>query len=98
MAVCGAGAAGTELAFAFKKRWSQVFGQEIQVTLISAHETVMGGAEPSVIDLVTKKLAEHRIDIEYSKHVSVIDENGVQFREGGQVECTVPVWATGAES
>mmetsp|Transcript_12866 Transcript_12866/g.15286 ORF Transcript_12866/g.15286 Transcript_12866/m.15286 type:complete len:119 (-) Transcript_12866:964-1320(-) len=29
VAVCGAGAAGTELAFAFKKRWSQVFGQEI---------------------------------------------------------------------
>jgi len=24
--VCGAGAAGTELAFAFKKRWTKVFG------------------------------------------------------------------------
>lgn len=35
--VCGAGAAGTELAFAFKHRWSKVFGQEIDLTLVSAH-------------------------------------------------------------
>lgn len=26
VAVCGAGAAGTELSFAFKKRWGQFFG------------------------------------------------------------------------
>ena len=36
--ICGAGAAGTELSFAFKKRWSAFFGQEVKVTLISAHE------------------------------------------------------------
>ena len=27
--VCGAGAAGVELAFAFKHRWQKVFGAEI---------------------------------------------------------------------
>lgn len=34
--VCGAGAAGTELSFAFKKRWSKFFGQEIEVTLVGS--------------------------------------------------------------
>jgi len=29
--VCGAGAAGTELAFAFKVRWSKFFNQDISV-------------------------------------------------------------------
>jgi len=38
VAVCGAGAAGTELSFAFKQRWSEYFGQEISVTLISSHD------------------------------------------------------------
>ena len=33
--VCGAGAAGVELAFAFKARWSREFGKEIAVTLVA---------------------------------------------------------------
>ena len=36
--VCGAGAAGTELSFAFKARWTKLFGQEITVKLISSHD------------------------------------------------------------
>ena len=33
--VCGGGAAGVELSFAFKNRWSKSFGQEIDVTILS---------------------------------------------------------------
>ena len=33
--VCGAGAAGTELAFGFKSRWSKLFNQDVKVTLVS---------------------------------------------------------------
>ena len=36
--ICGAGAAGTELAFAFKRRWTDLFGKEIQVSLICADQ------------------------------------------------------------
>jgi len=57
--VCGAGAAGTELAFAFKKRWSKLFGQEIKVTLASSSDTVLRGFHPSTIEQVNNKLAEH---------------------------------------
>lgn len=34
--VCGAGAAGTELSFAFKKRWSNHFNTNVKVTLIAS--------------------------------------------------------------
>ena len=34
VAVCGGGASGTELSFAFKRRWSEYFGKEIDLTLI----------------------------------------------------------------
>ena len=39
--VCGAGAAGTELAFAFKARWGKLFNAEIEVTLICAGDKVL---------------------------------------------------------
>ena len=41
--VCGSGAAGTELAFAFKARWSKLFGKEIKVTLIGTSERPVPG-------------------------------------------------------
>lgn len=37
--VCGGGAAGTELSMAFKRRWTDFFGQDIKLSLISARET-----------------------------------------------------------
>jgi len=35
VAVCGGGAAGVELAFAFKTRWTNYFGQEIHVDIVT---------------------------------------------------------------
>ena len=37
MVICGAGAAGTELSFSFKARWTKLFG-EVPVTLIASHD------------------------------------------------------------
>lgn len=36
--VCGAGAAGTELSFAFKARWSKLFNTDISVKLIASRD------------------------------------------------------------
>ena len=96
--VCGAGAAGTELAFAFKARWSKVFNTEIEVTLVSAHSTVLKGADDCVVNETTRKLAEHRINVVYDKQISQIDPSGVTLSDGTHMSCTVPVWATGAEA
>lgn len=41
--VCGGGAAGVELSFAFKKRWSAKFGQEIDVSIITHSDDVLKG-------------------------------------------------------
>ena len=96
MVVCGAGAAGTELAFAFKARWSKIFNQEIEVTLVSARSTVLSGADASVIELTSRKLAEHRINVVYNSHITSIDPSGVTLRDGRHLACNVPIWATGA--
>jgi len=39
--VCGGGAAGIEMAFGFKKRWSDLFKREIHVSIISNDATVL---------------------------------------------------------
>jgi len=41
--VCGSGAAGTELAFGYKHRWSKLFGQEIKVSIVSDTHRVLEG-------------------------------------------------------
>lgn len=96
--VCGGGAAGTELAFAFKHRWAKVFGQDIDVKLVAAQSTVLHGADACVVDMVTQKLADHGISVVYNRHVNIIDESGVTLDNGDHIACTVPVWATGADS
>jgi len=64
--ICGAGAAGTELAFGFKHRWGKLYEKDIKVTLISHADTVLKGAHESTIKQVTRKLKEANIDVEYN--------------------------------
>lgn len=45
--ICGAGAAGTELAFGFKARWSKIFKEEIKVTVVSNSSTILQGSHSS---------------------------------------------------
>jgi NADH dehydrogenase FAD-containing subunit len=45
--VCGAGAAGVEMAFGFKKRWSELFKTDIKLTIVSHANTALPGAHPS---------------------------------------------------
>lgn len=96
MVVCGAGAAGVELAFAFKHRWATVFSQEIAVSIVASGPTILTGTDACVIEMTTSKLEEHNITVHYNDTVAAIDETGVHLKSGEHLACTVPVWATGA--
>ena len=52
--VCGGGAAGTELSFGFKRRWSDFFGQEIDLTLVASHSDVVHNLEKATRDQIKK--------------------------------------------
>ena len=52
--VCGAGAAGTELSFAFKARWTKLFGQEIKVKLISYHDEAITTESEAVRKIIAE--------------------------------------------
>lgn len=96
--ICGAGAAGTELAFGFKVRWEKLFNAEVKVTLVSATDTVLHGTNPVVIELTTQKLAEKGINVIYNQKVASIDASGVDLSDGTHLACNTPIWATGAQA
>ena len=52
IAVCGAGAAGIELSFAFKHRWSKLFKRDIKTTLISSEPDIMLHESPSLRNMM----------------------------------------------
>ncbi len=95
--VCGAGAAGTELAFSFKKRWDNHFGIDTKVTLLSEDATILGNECASFQRLAERKLAEKGIDIMTDFKVNEVTPEGVTSKDGKAIEGNVTVWATGAE-
>lgn len=97
MVVCGAGAAGTELSFGFKARWSKVFGQEIKVTLVGVSDRPVPEQSDSAKTQIERKLKELNIEYVGGVHVTEILPNGVVLSDGRTLNCDVPVWATGAE-
>lgn len=94
--VCGAGAAGTELAFAYKARWSKLFGQEIKVTLLSNHDQILKGECNDIKTLVMKKLGDKNIEVFYDCDVRDITVDTIYLKDGRSFKSNAAVWATGA--
>ena len=97
LAICGAGAAGIELSFAFKNRWSKLFNQEIKTTLICSEPDIMLHESKAARDLTKAKLHEHNINVIHNAKVDHIEADRIILRDGRVIPCNVPVWATGAE-
>ena len=95
--VCGAGAAGTEMSFAFKRRWSDYFGQEIKVTIVGSSERPVPEQPEVTRKQIIRKMKERNIEYIGNSHVKEITAEGVVLADGTLIPCTVPVWATGAE-
>jgi NADH dehydrogenase FAD-containing subunit len=66
-----------ELAFGFKSRWGAVFGQEIEVTLVSAEDNVLARDNEAVRNLVLQKLKEKNIEVLVNGKIKEIKTDGV---------------------
>ena len=97
MVVCGGGAAGIEMAFGFKKRWSDLFKREIHVSIISNDATVLSGSDDSIRHEITQKFKEKNVDVYTNGKVKDIREDCIRLEDGRVIPCNVAVWATGAE-
>lgn len=95
--VCGAGAAGTELAFGFKSRWSKLFNQDIKVRIVSNKDHILKGTHKSTIEQAYRRLAENNIQVVHNEEIHSIEKDGVVMKSGNKLLCNVPIWATGAD-
>ena len=97
--MCGAGAAGVELAFGFKKRWGDLFKREIKVSLVCpSHEIYPGEENRYLRQEILRKYEEKNIHVIYDGVVKSLHEDHILLEDGRLIPCLVPVWATGAES
>eukprot|EP00347_Sterkiella_histriomuscorum_P018476 403345372 len=97
--VCGSGAAGVEMAFGFKKRWSKLFNKEIKVAIVCPSSEIFPGKQnDSIRAEILRKFSEKNIAVHYDAKVKEIQKNSVVLQDGRVIPCDVPVWATGAEA
>jgi NADH dehydrogenase FAD-containing subunit len=57
----------------------------------------MEGADESLVREVSRKLAEHGINVVYGEVVKKVRHDCIVFESGNRFPCNTPVWATGAE-
>ena len=77
--MCGAGAAGIELAFAFKRRWSDLFGQDIELKLVSSQEDIMLHESLQSRNDTKRKLKEKGIEIIRNGRIDKIIKQGIKL-------------------
>ena len=95
--VVGGGAAGTELSFAFKARWTKYFGREINVRILTSQDGPIPYDPLATRKMVFKLMKDYRITIEKMCRVKEVTKNSVILEDGRVFKCDVCVWATGAE-
>jgi selenide,water dikinase len=85
----GAGAAGIELALALEFRYR---ASNLAITLVSAADTLPGGAGPRLARL----LAERRIELLAGRAVAAIHPNEVRLQDGTAIAADLIIVATGS--
>ena len=84
------------MAFGFKKRWTELFKHEINVTLICAEDEIYKDQNEAIRELVKRKLKEMNVVLIVNGLVREVVSEGVILEDGRIVEGNVPIWATGA--
>lgn len=96
MVVCGAGAAGTELSFAIKTRWSKLFGTEIPVKLLAFDDTPLPHDPESTRNQINESLKNKGILVESKCVVKEVQKDKVILADGREFTSNVTIWATEA--
>lgn len=80
--VCGAGAAGIEMAFGFQRRWTDLFKRDIHVSIVSGSSVVLNGAQESLQKEIMRKFEEKNIKVYFNGQVKEIHADGIVLKDG----------------
>lgn len=97
IAVVGGGAGGVEIALCLKPRLRELLGNApTRLTLIDAHDRIIGSAAPRTEKLVRRAVEAGRIELELGHRVQSVTNGMVALADGRQLECDLVLWATSA--
>jgi len=97
IAVVGGGAGGVEIALCLKPRLRMLLKDTpTRVTLIDAHDRVIGGIGRRTENLARRALEAGDIELELGQTVQRVTNGMVTLAGGRQVEFDLVLWATGA--
>jgi selenide,water dikinase len=96
--VVGGGAAGVELAFAFRARFALLGLREASVQLIEAGPRVLAGYPDSAVRRVEANARARGIEIRCGAGVSAAHRDGLTLEDGARLPCDAFAWVAGAAS
>lgn len=96
--VVGAGAAGVELAFAFRARFERLGLRGASVLLLEAGPRVLAGYPESAARRIERNARMRRIEIRCGTGVAEAREDHLTLESGERFPCDAFVWVAGAAS
>ena len=96
--VVGGGAAGVELAFAFRARFARLGLLEASVLLVEAGPRVLTGYPGSAVRRVEANARARDIGIRCGAGVSAAHRDGLTLEDGARLPCDAFAWVAGAAS
>jgi selenide, water dikinase len=96
LVVVGGGAAGVELAFAFRARFARLVLREASVLLIEAGPRVLRGYPDSAARRIEANARALAIDIRCGAGVAAADRDGLTLEDGARLPCDAFAWVAGA--
>jgi selenide,water dikinase len=96
LVVAGAGAAGVELAFAFRARFARLGLREASVLLIEAGPRVLRGYPDSAARRIEANARAKGIEIRCGAGVATADRDALTLEDGARLPCDAFAWVAGA--
>ena len=96
LVVVGGGAAGVELAFAFRARFARFGLLEASVLLLEAGPRVLPGYPGSAARRIEANARARGIEIRCGSGVSAAHRDGLTLEDGARLPCDAFVWVAGA--
>lgn len=88
--VCGAGAAGVEVAMALRTRW----GEAARITLIGREKEVTPSFARAARFLLSRQLARRGIELKLGEDVAGIGPTSLRLESGAELAHDLVIWAT----
>jgi selenide,water dikinase len=96
LVVVGGGAAGVELAFAFRARLARLALREASVLLVESGPRVLPGYADSAARRIEANARARGIEIRCGAGVAAADRNALTLEDGARLPCDAFAWVAGA--